>query len=338
MTRFLTETAGYANTPRLLGDISYTDREGTKWAIGLVQEFVRSQGSGWDHTINYLDRVFDTLRVVDAAAEPITDRDRHAIYLEQVRILARRIAEMHRALASDVTNPDFQPESVAATELEGWRRHFIETAEAAFDALQAARKSADEAEAAKIADVIGRKAECIDRFESLTMGPVSATKIRIHGDLHLGQILVAQNDFYVIDFEGEPARTLAERRAKSVSIRDVAGMLRSFEYAGWSALHKLAERDSEGYQRLLPHADAWRQLVQLTFLENYKEAIAGCASYPADPAEVDRLLALFLLDKVLYEIRYEAANRPAWLRIPLSGLAAILDSATMVKEKTLVPA
>jgi maltose alpha-D-glucosyltransferase / alpha-amylase len=338
MTRFLTETAGYANTPRLLGDISYTDREGTKWAIGLVQEFVRSQGCGWDLTINYLDRVFDTLRVVDAAAEPVADRDRHAIFLEQVRILARRIAEMHRALASDVTNPDFQPESVTATEVEGWRRQFIEAAEAAFDALQVARKSADEAEAAKIADVIRRKAECIDRFEALTKGPVTATKIRIHGDLHLGQILVVQNDFYVIDFEGEPARTLAERRAKSVSIRDVAGMLRSFEYAGWSALHKLADRDSEGYQRLLPHADAWRQLVQLTFLENYQEAIAGCASYPADPAEVDRLLGLFLLDKVLYEIRYEAANRPAWLRIPLSGLAAILDSATMVKEKTLVPA
>ena len=131
---------------------------------------------------------------------------------------------------------------------------------------------------------------------------------------------------------------ISDSRAKSLPMRDVAGMLRSFEYAGWSALHKLAERDNEGFLRLLPHADAWRQLVQATFLETYQEAIAGCPSSPADPAEAERLLNLFLLEKVLYEIRYEAANRPTWLRIPLSGLGLILDSAAKVKEKTLVPA
>jgi maltose alpha-D-glucosyltransferase / alpha-amylase len=305
--------------------------------MGLVQEFVRSQGSGWDHAISYLDRVFDTLRVVDHKAEEVSERERHAIYLEQVRILARRIAEMHRALSSDAANPEFRPERVTAAEVDGWRRQLLDSAEATFDVLQAARKSASEADAAKIADIAGRKKECTECLAALAEGPVTASKIRIHGDLHLGQILVAQNDFYVIDFEGEPARPLAERRAKSLAYRDVAGMLRSFEYAGWSALHKLADRDNEGFARLLPRADAWRQLVQATFLETYREAIAGCSCYPAEPAEADRLLKLFLLDKLLYEIRYEAANRPTWLRIPLSGLGPILDSAAKTKEKTLVP-
>ncbi len=338
MTRFLTERAGYANTPKLLGDLEYVERDGTRWALGLLQEFVRSQGSGWAHAVSYLDRVFDALRVVDPKAEPTAPEERHAIYLEQARILGRRIAELHRALASDSSDPAFAPEPIGAEDLAAWQKRFVGAVGPTFDALESALKSGGEAQAAGLAALVERREECIACFTALTGQPVHAMKTRVHGDLHLGQILVVQNDFHVIDFEGEPARTLEERRAKGSPLRDLAGMLRSFEYAGSAALLQLADRDPDGYGRVLPYAEEWKRLVQGAFMGSYGEAIAGCVSWPEDPAEVDRLLNLFLIDKVLYEIRYEAANRPAWLRIPMAGLAAILDGAAKAKERALVPA
>jgi len=338
LSRFLTETAGYANTPKLLGDIEYVAKDGTQWALGLMQEFVRSQGSGWEHAISYLDRVFDALRVVDAKVEPIEPTERHAIYLEQVRILARRIAELHLALASNDQIPAFKPEPISAQDLMLLQKRFSEASSAAFSALQVAQKNAAEPDASRLAALAARRGECIECFAALSQEPLTAMKTRIHGDLHLGQILVVQNDFHVIDFEGEPARTLAARRAKGSPLQDVAGMLRSFEYASWAALHKIADRDPDGLSRLLPHAEEWKRLVRSTFMDSYREAIAGCVSWPANAEEADRLLNLFLLDKVLYEIRYEEANRPSWLRIPLAGLAEILDGAAKIKERTLEPA
>jgi maltose alpha-D-glucosyltransferase/alpha-amylase len=335
MTRFLTEVAGFANTPRLLGDVTYVQPDGTQWALGLAQEFVRTQGSAWEHAAHYLDRLFDAAHVVETEAASSTER--HAIYAEQVRILARRIAEMHRALAIDSPDPDFRPEPATAQDMAAWRRQLIEGAETSFDAMQAARTMASETDASLLEALLARRRDCIAGIEALAAAPVKALKTRIHGDLHLGQILVVQNDFYIIDFEGEPARSLEERRAKGSPVRDVAGMLRSFDYAAEAALRKLAEQDANGVERVRGKAGEWKRLVQSTFLTSYGQAIAGCPSWPAEPAEAERLLQLFLLDKVLYEIRYEAANRPAWLRIPLAGLVQILESAAM-KETALVPA
>jgi len=336
MSRYLTEVANFANTPKLLGYIEYADRDGTTWALGLAQEFVRSQGPAWEHAIHYLDRVFDTARVVDKAAEATTT-ERHAIYAEQMRILARRIAEMHRALAIDSKDPAFAPEPMTEQDLATCRQAMLKDAEATFNALEAAQATAGEADRPVLKELLARRSECLDSIKALTERPVTALKTRIHGDLHLGQILVVQNDFYIIDFEGEPARSLAERRAKGSPVRDVAGMLRSFDYAAGATLNRLAEQDPDGVGRVRADAEAWNKLIQETFMTSYAQAIAGCSSWPADPAGVDRLLKLFLLEKVLYEIRYEVANRPAWLRIPLAGLSAILGGAP-VKEKELVPA
>jgi maltose alpha-D-glucosyltransferase/alpha-amylase len=244
---------------------------------------------------------------------------------------------MHRALAIDSKDPSFAPEPITQQDLSEWRQVMVRDAEATFDALQAAERTAGEAELPILRELLARRRECLDNLRVLTDAPVTALKTRIHGDLHLGQILVVQNDFYLIDFEGEPARSLAERRAKGSPVRDVAGMLRSFDYAAGAALNRLAEQDPDGVGRVRADGEAWTKLTQETFMTSYSQAIAGCPSWPAEPSEVERLLRLFLLDKVLYEIRYEVANRPAWLRIPLAGLSAILGSA-VVKEKDLVPA
>jgi maltose alpha-D-glucosyltransferase/alpha-amylase len=333
MAGFLTEVAGFANTPKLFGWAEYLERDGRKWALAILQEFVRSQGAGWELTINYLDRMFDDVRLVEPGSDALPPVERHAAYLERVRILARRIAEMHRALAIPTDNPAFAPEPVTADDMAAWRRASLEGAEKAFDAL---RTAAQGDAGSELQALLSRRDECIGRLRDLTAEPITAMKTRIHGDLHLGQILVVKDDFQIIDFEGEPARSIEERRQKSSPLRDVAGMLRSFEYAAWSALHRLADRDPEGFERLRPYAAEWKRLAQDTFLDTYIQSVAGCASWPAEGSEARRMLYLFLLDKVLYEISYEAAHRPTWLRIPVSGLAEILDVTATPTERTLV--
>jgi maltose alpha-D-glucosyltransferase/alpha-amylase len=329
MGRFLTEVADFKNTPQLLGAVEYREADGTGRALAILQEFVRSQGDGWNHAVSYLDRVFDGLRLSGSPDEAMTPAERHAVYLEQVRVLGRRVAEMHRALAIDTDKQAFVPEPVGPGDLTAWRERALREADASFNALQNFVKQGggvkSEATQDQARALLGRRQECLDRIEALTAAPVRALKTRIHGDLHLGQVLVAKDDFQIIDFEGEPTRPIAERRAKSSPMRDVAGILRSVEYVAWSALFRLADRDPDGFARLRPFAMEWKTLVQKAFLESYQQTIAGCPSWPDDPAEMSRLLNLFLLDKVLYEIAYEAASRPTWLRIPITGLAEILD-------------
>ena len=338
MCRFLTEVAGYTNTPKLLGSIEFVDAKGSKRALAVLQEFVRSQGDGWMHAMDYLDRVFDGLRQIDPKAEPMSGMERHAGYVTQIRVLARRVAELHRALAIETTNPAFMPEPITAADMADWRRGALAMAEAAFSAL---RKHADAnagPEAQQIRSLLQRQRECLDRIRALTEQPLHTMKTRIHGDLHLGQVLVVKDDFQIIDFEGEPTRPVAERREKSSPLRDVAGMLRSIQYAAWSALYHLADRDPDGFDKLLPYAMEWKKLAQDAFLEAYTAAIGDCVSWPADVTELRRALSLFLLYKVLYETSYEAANRPHWIRIPVAGLTEILDALSRPKEGTLAAA
>jgi maltose alpha-D-glucosyltransferase/alpha-amylase len=337
MMHFLTETAGYANTPKLLGSIEQVDRDGTSWTLGILQQFVRSQGDAWTHALDYLDRVFDGLRMMDAGAEVIPPRERHDSYVEQAKKLARRLAELHRALAVDTEDPAFKAEAITAEDMKAWHEEARQQAESAFEALQAVRGQAG-IDQTQVQAVLSRRKQCLDRLASLTRMPVGAMKTRIHGDLHLGQVLVVQADFQIVDFEGEPARSTEARRAKSSPLRDVAGMLRSFDYAAEAALVKFAERDPEAMARLTPFAEEWKQVVRRSFLRSYTKWIAGCPSWPADETEAQRMLNLFMLHKVLYEIGYEAANRPSWLRIPLTGLTATLSAIPKPRERTLAAA
>lgn len=326
MARFLTEKAGYRNTPPLLGTAEQVAADGSRHALAVLTGFVRNQGDGWSFTTDYLDRVFDQLRVVEdgGAADPA---ELHASYLGQIATLGRRTAELHRALASDAEHPAFAPEPIAASDLAGWRDGVKAQAKAAFTALaKAVGIAADDAAREAIELLLRRKDECAAAIDKLAAGKIAASKTRIHGDYHLGQVLVAQNDFYIIDLEGEPARSLSERRSKSSAFKDVAGMLRSFEYAEWAAVFSFAEHDADAIPKLLPHADEWRILAQSAFLSSYYDTIGDCPSCPVRQAESKRLLNLFTLEKALYEICYEASNRPTWLRIPVTGLHALLDS------------
>jgi maltose alpha-D-glucosyltransferase/alpha-amylase len=326
--RFLTEEASFANTPPLLGAIERIGADGETTALAAAFGFVRNQGDGWVYTTEYLHRTLDELRLRAAAEHPETapaEAEPHGFYLAQARVLGQRTAELHRALATPTENPAFAAEPIGGADLKAWQRAVRRQAEAAFKALRQALPQLDEGDRARVQALLAHREQCFARIEALTGAPVAAAKTRIHGDYHLGQVLVAQNDFYILDFEGEPARPLEERRAKSSPLKDVAGMLRSFDYAAWAAVMTLTEVDAGGGEIVRSLAEAWRRATEDAFLSAYRETIAGCPSYPEAPEEAARLLDLFLLEKALYEICYEAANRPHWVRIPLKGVTGLLE-------------
>ena len=326
--RFLTETARFANTPPLLGAIERLGADGEPTALAAAFGFVRNQGDGWIYTTDYLYRTLDELRLHAAAGpEPGTApaEDPHGFYLAQIRILGQRTAELHQALATPTDDPAFAAEPITRADLKAWQRAARRQAEAAFKALRHVLPQLDEGDRSRVQALLAHRDDCYARIDALTEPPVRALKTRVHGDYHLGQVLVAQNDFYILDFEGEPARPLAERRAKSSPLKDVAGMLRSFDYAAWAAVTSLTEVHPGTGEIVRTLAEAWRQASAAAFLDGYRETIAGCPSYPEDAAEAERLLNLFLLEKALYEICYDAANRPLWVRIPLKGVTSLLE-------------
>jgi maltose alpha-D-glucosyltransferase / alpha-amylase len=325
--RFLVDTAGFSHTPPLLGAVEHLAADGETIALGAAFGFVRNQGDGWVYTIEYLHRTLDELRLVAAAEHPETaapEHEPHAFYLAQAGVLGQRTAELHRAFAITTDDPAFAPEPITNADLERWRHALLEQAKAAFRALEQALPRLAAGDRACAETLLGRNEACDARIDALTGSEINAAKTRVHGDYHLGQVLVAQNDFYILDFEGEPARPLAERRAKSSPLKDVAGMVRSFDYAAWAAVANLADVDTGSVALVETLAEDWRQATERAFLGAYRETIAGCPSWPEDEGAAQRLLDLFLLEKALYEICYEAANRPNWIRIPLKGVTNLL--------------
>ena len=267
---FLTEVAGFTNTPPLLGAIEHFEPDGRTTALAAAFGFVRNQGDGWQYTTEYLHRELERLRLTanapDATVE-LEDDDPHGFYLTRARVLGQRTAEMHRAFAIATEDPAFAAEPITARDLQAWGKAVRKQAEAAFSALRHALRRLEQAPKAEAETLLQQRDACLERIKQLTERPVKASKTRLHGDYHLGQVLVAQNDFYVLDFEGEPARPLEERRAKSSPLKDVAGMLRSFDYAAWSAVLTQAEFDPNSMEVVLALAERWRQATEDAFLD-----------------------------------------------------------------------
>jgi len=234
-------------------------------------------------------------------------------YIDSAQMLGRRTGELHVALASDTASPAFAPEPFT-------REDLLRIIAGATAELQRARTMVR-------SDVIdrldGRLAAMRDAKGADMLNPASA-RIRVHGDYHLGQLLWAESDYYILDFEGEPARPLDERRRKESPLKDVSGMLRSYSYAAYAALFARSDHDRNTFTRLEPWARAWIYWTSAAFLRAYT-SVAGSAPFiPADPVQRAALLDLFLIEKALYELRYELNTRPEWVRIPLRGLEDLL--------------
>jgi maltose alpha-D-glucosyltransferase/alpha-amylase len=323
--RYLTDVAKFANTPPLLGSVEIVRKSGQVTAAAVAHAFVRNQGDGWNYTLSYLGRFFDETAVL--APDELNARapeEAHAVYLTQIRQLGLRTAEFHRALCPTEAERAFMPEPITAADVAEWVKYVRREAKGALTALRRERRRLAPAIIPMADYLLERQSALSERIGSDLAKVPAAVKIRIHGDFHLGQVLVAQNDFYIIDFEGEPRRPLADRSAKDSPLRDVAGMLRSFDYVALAAVEQLGQAHADRGNELTRLALAWRDAAIAAYLAAYKEAIAGCPAYPEETAAADRLLELFMLGKAFYEIRYELANRPTWLVIPLRGVLRIL--------------
>jgi maltose alpha-D-glucosyltransferase/alpha-amylase len=329
--RFLTETASFSNAPPFGGSIEVRRVDEEPAALVLLQGLVQNEGDGWQWTLDELDRYYESTASVKSpaapsAAEPGTAppeaREHAGLYLDAAAILGRRTAELHLALASG-RDAAFAPHVPEPADLEAMRDLLTAHAARAFDLLKTnlSRLPDDSVEPAGLA--LSRRGALLARFRALAALKNVGQWTRIHGDYHLGQVLRSKGDFVILDFEGEPARPLAERRARHSPLKDVAGMLRSFSYAALVALTKYTARRPEEFAQLESWARLWEASVSAEFLRAYRETIADSPIVPADRQEFDALLHIYVLDKALYELVYELNNRPAWIRIPLYGILSL---------------
>jgi len=331
MALFLTEVARFQNTPPLMGHF-VLERDGDSAALGVMFANLRNQGDAWSQAINYLTRYLDEGLLMaphesrPADAPSPADQSSHPLYVELVAQLAQRTAELHRALCpAEPVAADFTPEPITPQDLTVWKNRASAGAETVFATLgkQAATLPPTAREAAE--RLLARRDEVLQRLRELLPSKVAAMKTRLHGDYHLGQALVIQNDYTIIDFEGEPLRPLAERRRKGSPLCDVAGMLRSFAYAAASGVRQMAEIQPAAADMLQERGEEWRRQVTTAFLQRYRSVIAGTPSYPEDAAQADALLAFFTLEKAIYEVGYELASRPAWVGIPVAAVLAMIE-------------
>ena len=322
--RFLTEMAGFRNAPALLGSVELVGPTGSvPTALCVLQALIPNQGDGWQYVI-------ELLKIITNDHGDSATAEQRLFSLAQC--LGKRTAELHHAFALDSEDVAFAPEPFQPNHLGDWTRDIRSSAGVILDALIQAGPRLDHA-AQRLADrLLCRRQDLLMQIDALMPAKVDAKRTRIHGDYHLGQVLIARDDVFIIDFEGEPMRPLTERRGKHLPLRDVAGMLRSFQYAAASVMRGVPA-DEDAVARL--QACAGR--MSTGFLETYAKAIRGCPSFPAGLAQATDLLRLFVIEKALYEIGYELANRPDWAGIPLAGVLAIVDGADTVSFSARSP-
>lgn len=310
LLRYFSEGNKFAHAPGYCGVIEYREQGTEPRVLALLVTNVPSEGNAWVSTLKMLERIADQ-------PHEVAEND----YLERARRLGQRTAQMHLALASNTKDADFAPEAFSAAyrdslcqSMAAATRRMMQLLEQKLDALPAKLHS-------EVADLLRREPEILQRHAGLMSGPMDAQRIRIHGDYHLGQVLDTGSDFTIIDFEGEPATPLKERRSKHSALRDVASMLRSFDYAA----HTIVSRaGAEHAARLEAWAENGLERIGQHFVSSYLVTAEGASFLPQNAAQLRMLLDACLLEKAVYEVCYELNNRPAWAAIPLHGITRIL--------------
>ncbi len=331
----------FRNAPPLAGTIEYQTRSGEPRALAVLYGFVPGAIDGWELSIEALKQFFarvpselapsgeaPTARL-DGTIQipPLGTESLLGTYLESARLLGRRTAEMHLALAANRRNPDLAPEPFTPAYQRGLSESMCRLARQNLSLLKSGLGTLT-GEARELGEsVLDAEAAIIERFRRIAETPLTGLRIRIHGDFHLGQTLYTGRDFFIVDFEGEPAVPLSERRMKRTPFEDVAGLLRSFNYAANAALRSEIEHGAispASGPRFIPWAERWRQWISTVCLESYLAQPGIAEILPASIAERAVLLETHLLRKAVYELGYEVNNRPDWLPIPCRGILNLL--------------
>lgn len=347
--RYLTESKRFERIPRVAGAIEYRRPGSEPITLAILQSFVVNQGDGWHHAVDELGRYYQRASVAD----PIALDDRHLLelagsappagaveviggYLDAAETLGRRTAEMHDALAADTDNPDFAPEPLTLEDATALRASIRAQAENALAALGDNLERLPQDVASTAQRLLQEGPDLLRGWEQEAPRHIHAAKIRCHGDYHLGQVLRVADDYVILDFEGEPVRTVAERRAKQSPLKDVAGMLRSYHYAAYGGLFAFTRDRAEDFARFVSWAELWFRWVSAAFLRSYRAAAGKAVFLPEDTASLIALLDAFRLDKIFYELNYELNNRPDWVRIPLRGILTLLgERPNSTTDKTV---
>jgi maltose alpha-D-glucosyltransferase / alpha-amylase len=308
VARYLTQQGVFTRLPRVAGAVEFQPPVGSPLTLATLLEWVPNDGSAWDAML---------LDVKNAFAQGAARAN------ERIELLGRRTAELHLALSSATEDPAFAPQPLTIDDCESLAARLRRNAELVFHTLAHTSTVFEPKTAAAVRELLVVGPALVDQFSSLLAIDPGCTKTRVHGDYHLGQVLCQGDDFVILDFEGEPARSLAERRAKDSPLRDVAGMLRSFGYAAYAALFQFTEKAPEELSRLEPIAKAWQQVASAAYLRGYFDVTRDASFLPPTRTALKPLLDFFIVEKALYELQYELNNRPAWLRIPLAGILEI---------------
>jgi maltose alpha-D-glucosyltransferase / alpha-amylase len=341
---FLTERAHFPHVPQVAGHLEYRDERGRTITQGVLQAFVPNQGDAWRHILKSVQAFYDLVRGHEREGRrplrvsgdveireqvPEFVRDVIESDLSATALLARRTAELHVALASYATDPAFAPEPFTMQFQQHFAESFRELASVTLHLLQEKRSQLPAGLRGQATEIAKREKEIVETFAAMLSTPIRAARTRIHGDYHLGQVLYTGSDFVIIDFEGEPARPVSERRIKRSPLQDVAGMMRSFHYAAFAPLlGALGNEPASGdkLKQLTLWAEVWSTWFTNRFVTEYFQMTAGVAYLPASPEEMHKLLKLQLLEKAIYELGYELNNRPTWVGIPLEGIAGLLTN------------
>jgi maltose alpha-D-glucosyltransferase/alpha-amylase len=326
MSRYLT-AIGYANTPAMLGEVTRIGNDDTRITMLILQQFIHNQGDGWQWVLDTLALSIQKTAATDAGAvEPVSEMLKPEDDLLQLAtMLGRRLGEMHIALATPTDNPDFMPCVATQEDATEWANGARHQLDLAFNALRDKKDWIDPDAAQRVAELLAQRDRLMEKVNMLAAQGIGTLRTRIHGDFHLGQVLVAQGDVYMVDFEGEPAKTVEQRRQKSSPMRDVAGLLRSYDYAAaFAGSAGPADLSDAAEQRKRQIIQSFAPMSQVAFLRAYNDVVYAGPRQTLRDAE-QALLQLFVLEKAGYEVCYEAANRPAWIEVPLNGLVNIVN-------------
>ncbi len=334
----------FTHSPSVIGALEYVQEAHEPTTLALAQIFVPNQGNAWDYTLAQLSSYFDHLSALDA--HPKVNRpheaDQHSRsmnatdfllgYVNSANLLGRRTGELHLALGQPGDENAFTPEICTSSYVQSRIQTMQQSATRAFTLLRGRLSTLSKTDQEKAHKVLGQEPSILNRLGILAGQPVTALRIRCHGDYHLGQVLYTGGDFVIIDFEGEPAKPLTERRTKHLPTVDLAGMIRSFHYAAHVALRKRTMRHPDA-PSFMHEAEQWYGTACTAFLKGYRTTVAEANFSPPSRQEFNLLLDVHILDKALYELTYELNNRPDWVGLPLTGILQCVEASLVIDDE-----